>query len=225
MDQPANQQSDEAEALFESGKRLYLPGPGRRPDPELALAHLGRAARLGHRGARRLLGVMRLEGSVVERDLGEALHWLELASAQGDPMASYHLALMRAQGLGVDKDWSAAHELLSRPGVSSLPEARELRRRLSQELIALYPNLAAALRREEAVYRAGLTRAQSRFILPFLDHARDGGDRGEFEIWLSLSLGRRSAEAALPLLMERLADYYRLQRGAHPAAAGPTPCP
>jgi hypothetical protein len=213
-----------AEDLYETGKRLYLARPGRAGDPSMAAAYFERAAVMGHAPAQRVLGVMCLDGDQVERDQAKGAKWLEAAAEQGDPQACFRLALASALGEGVPKDWSRAYELLSRPMVLPLQEARELRRRLYGELVGLYPELAKALARREAPYRASLGRVQSQLAPPFLDQGRGGGDLAEFRIWLALNLGRLSAEEAFEALAERLDSYYR-DRPQGPAAARTPPCP
>jgi hypothetical protein len=121
----------------------------------------------------------------------------------------------------VPKDWSKAYDLLAKPGVSSLPEAMELRRRLRSELAALYPSLSQALSGREALYRASLDRAQGRRILPFLDPGSDAGGREQFETWLGLNLGRVTAEEALAKLSSLMDSYYRDQAAPSPGKACP----
>ncbi|MDR2441961.1 MAG: sel1 repeat family protein [Deltaproteobacteria bacterium] len=198
----------QAELLFEQGKHFYLSSGDRVNDAELAVLYFQRAASLGYAPAQRLLGMIYLEGSLVERDPLKAFELFSSAAAKGDAQASYSLALMYAQGDAVEKDWSLAHELLSRPEVTILPEANELKRSLKWRLIELYPNLAETLRQAEKPYRASLNRSQLRFIPSFLDPGRHG-DEDEFEIWLSLNLGKRQAEEALVLLTDKLDHYYR----------------
>ncbi|MDR1110911.1 MAG: sel1 repeat family protein [Deltaproteobacteria bacterium] len=207
---------ESAQSLFEMGKRFYVSGPGREMDPALALEYFGKSAALGYSPAQRLLGVMYLDGDILPKDFALARKWLTLASDQGDQLAAYYLAQIYAQGLGVEKDWSLAHCLLSRRDVAVLPEALELRRKLKSELIRIYPNLSRALEDQEKDLRRRLTRRQHRFIPNFLDPARNGDDHREFDTWLSLNLGRISAQEAFDLLAKRMAEYYGDMAKLHP---------
>ena len=205
----------EAVLLYETGKRLYL-APGAACDGHMAAAYFERAGLLGHAPAQRVLGIMLLEGDQVEKNPLKAAKWLSAAADSGDLQACFTLALMYARGDGVTKDWSRAHELLTKPGIAALPEATELRRRLRSELVALYPELAKALSGRESLYRASLDKTQGRRIPLFLDPAGDVGDREEFAAWLDLNLGRLTAEEALDKLTRRMDGYYRGLAGASP---------
>jgi hypothetical protein len=216
---------EDARTIFETGKRLYLARPGQADDALMAAAYFERAALMGFAPAQRVLGIMCLEGDLVDKDPAKAARWLAEAAAQDDAQACFRLAVMCAKGESLPKDWSRAYELLSRPGVAALPEARELRRRLRNELIGLYPALAKAIADREGVYRAALDRHQRRSALPYLDPALDLGDRQEFEAWLGLNLGRLSAEAALGVIAGRLDDYYRRIVAPSPSAGQEPPCP
>lgn len=200
--------SQEAELLFETGKRFYLE-PRQSDEGRMAAAYFERAALLGFAPAQRVLGIMLIEGDRVDRNPAEAVKWLQAACDQGDPQAAFRLALMSAQGDGSPKDWARAYELLLRPGVDALPEARELRRRLRSELLALYPGLIKILSKREAVYRASLNRDQSRKVFQFFDPTGDNGDPEEFKTWLALNLGRLTDDEALKRLAGFLDRYYR----------------
>ncbi|MDR1395154.1 MAG: sel1 repeat family protein [Deltaproteobacteria bacterium] len=205
---------DNPEALFETGKKFYFSARDSAADPALALAYFEKAALLGFAPAQRLLGISFLEGLVVPKDPLKARQWLEPAAQKGDVQAAYSLALIYAQGLGTPKNWSQAYHLLNRPGLESLPEARTLKIRLKEELISLYPNLAEALRSTEKVHRCELSLRQQRFILPFLTPGRLELDEDEFEIWLSLNLGRTSQENTLMALQKCLTLYYAQMKAA-----------
>jgi TPR repeat protein len=198
-----------AESLFESGKRFLLASRNRSADAELAVRYFEQAADLGFAPAQRLLGVCYLQGHAVTRNYRQARRWLTLAAEQNDPSAAYNLALMHAQGLGAEKNWSLAHGLLSRPELGGLPEAVELKRRLKEELIKLHPKLVAALELDDQLARAALTPLLQRRIQPFLSEARTDDDHDEFEIWLNLNLGRLSLNQAYADLGRRLHAYYR----------------
>jgi hypothetical protein len=216
----ATDNDESPEALFEAGKRFYFSSRGSAADPSLALHYFERAARLGFSPAQRLLGICLLEGTICPKDLAMARYWLTSAAEKKDPQAAFTLALMHAKGQGVPKDWHVSYRLLSRPEVLALPEARELRRRLKEELIDLYPLMAEALRKEENIIRAGLSHHQKRFIQPFLSDSRPGDDRAEFEAWLDLNLGKASPKETLSILKASLAAYYRAMIIRHPAIPG-----
>jgi hypothetical protein len=214
----------EARRLFEAGKRLYL-SPGASYDGSMAAAYFERAALMGLAPAQRVLGIMMLEGDQVDKDLAKAAKWLSMAAEQGDPQACFRLALMSAQGDGVAKDWSKAYELLSRPAVSALPEAGELKRRLRNGLVALYPEMRKAVNSREGLYRASLDRQQSRRIPPFLDPSSEGGEMAEFEAWLDLNLGRLSADKALEKILALMDAYYRSRVAPSKISELPSACP
>jgi hypothetical protein len=214
-----------AESLFESGKRFLIAGSDRSTDADLAVRLFERSARLGYAPAQRILGVCHLEGKVAPRDLELARYWLTAASDQNDPSAAYNLALMYAQGRGVEKNWSEAHRLLRRPGVKDLPEALELRRRLKGELIKLHPELASALDAEERILRLSLTSLQRRLIQPFLSDFRNDDDSDEFEAWLTLNLGRSDVAATGSILGRCLRRYYGRMLAVHPSGKKGVPSP
>ncbi|MDR1657925.1 MAG: sel1 repeat family protein [Deltaproteobacteria bacterium] len=213
-----NMAGESAELLFEQGKHFYLASQGHGGDPHMAEAYFRRAAELGFAPAWRLLGMMHLEGRGVNKDLKTAYRLLKSAAELGDPQASFSLALMLAQGNGVEKNWAEAYRLLTIPEVAAIPEASELKRRLKEKLIGLYPDLTEALRREETLLRTSLTRTQSRFIPGFLEPGRCDDDRVEFEAWLSLNLGQSSVAEIFPILTAQLKKYYQAMIDRHPDA-------
>jgi hypothetical protein len=207
-----------AKQFFEMGKKFYIGKSGNPSDLQMALDYFQQAALLGFGPAQRLLGVIYFDGSFVPQDFNQAFYWLSLAADQGDPQASYTLALMFAKGQGCIKDWSKAHGLLSRPGVSTLPEAMELKKRLKEQLIQLYPNLASAIQKNEQCLRMTLTSLQKRFIPAFLDYnSSDSSDQSGFETLLALNLGKITASDAYDQLSSCLNNYYRNMTNRHPA--------
>jgi hypothetical protein len=214
-----NTPGDSAKNIFETGKRFYVSTCGSDLDVSLALDCFERAAAMGYPPAQRLLGVIYLEGDKHPKNYDLARKWLSLASGHGDPMADYLLAQIYAQGLGVAKDWSKAYRFLSRQGVSNIPEAMELKRRLKSELINLYPNLSTALENHEKTIRHSLTHRQHRFIPNFLDPVRTGDSSTEFETWLSLNLGRITAQDAFNRLTTNMLEYYERMTGLYPASS------
>ncbi|MDR1608519.1 MAG: sel1 repeat family protein [Deltaproteobacteria bacterium] len=208
------------EELFETGKKFYYSGRDGAGDPFLALAYFEKSARLGFAPAQRLLGVCLLEGQFAPQDLAQARVWLEKATLQGDPQATFSLAKMLALGLGLPKDWSRAYALLNQTQVRALPEARALMIRLKEELRSLYPNLLTALEREERLLRITLEPRRQRFTPPFLAPGRQELGREEFEIWLALNLGQATPESALVALKRCLNQYYDLIKGKIPGSRG-----
>ncbi|MDR2301084.1 MAG: sel1 repeat family protein [Deltaproteobacteria bacterium] len=210
---------ESAQSLFETGKRFYLSiDPA---DLEMARGCFERSARMGYAPAQRLLGVMYLEGAGIEKNLEQARKWLTMASDRGDTMASFRLAQLYAAALGVEKDWSKAYALLSLRGMAAIPEAMELKRRLKTEIVRLYPNLSTALENEENKVRRSLTHRQRRFIPNFFGPVRSEDDYLEFETWLSLNLGRISAQEAFGKLIAYMRDYYRNMTKLYPETTSP----
>ncbi|MDR1167164.1 MAG: sel1 repeat family protein [Deltaproteobacteria bacterium] len=223
---PPERRGESPEEYFEMGKRFFFPSADGATDPELALKYFLLAAQAGHAPAQRLLGVTYLEGSVLPQDLPQARRWLTAAAEQNDPQAAFTLALMFAKGQGVPKRWDAAYRLLSRPGVIGLPEARELRRKLKDELLNLYPGLRDCLGQAELALRARLTPTQKRFIPPFWSSAREGDDQKEFDLLLDVNLGIRAEENAFAVLRDFQERYYRDMVALHQSPApSPTEAP
>ena len=203
-----------AQSLFETGKRFYVSADP--ADRETARDCFEKAACMGHAQAQRLLGIMYLEGAGAPKDVGLARQWLTMATDRGDAIAAFRLAQLHATGQGVEKDWSKAYGLLSLRGMSAIPEAMELKRRLKSEIVRLYPNLSTALENEENKVRRALTHRQHRFIPTFFGPVRNQDDYFEFQTWLSLNLGRISAQEAFGKLMEHMRDYYRSMTKLYP---------
>ncbi|MDR1870835.1 MAG: sel1 repeat family protein [Deltaproteobacteria bacterium] len=204
---------DNPEALFEEGKKFYFSGRDSANDPLMALSYFERAANLDFAPAQRLLGVCLLEGQITPRNIPQALYWLERADKRGDPQATFSLARMYAQGLGVAKDWSKAYRLLHKPGAVGLPEAKALAIRLKEELWSLYPNLLAAISQTETEIRSGLNLRNQRFVQSFLTPGRVALDLEEFDILLALNLGQITPENALTALRKCLTHYYQIAQG------------
>ncbi|MDR0356303.1 MAG: sel1 repeat family protein [Deltaproteobacteria bacterium] len=219
---PAVNPEESAESLFEKGKRFYLNTSERQQDPDMAVACFERSAALGYPPAQRLIGVLNLSGDIIAQNYAEAFKWLTLAAEKGDQLACFYLAQMYALGQGIAKDWAKAHFLLNRPGVSSIPEALELKRRLKEEIVRLYPNLAAALREDDKIWRLRLTRRQQRFIPAFLDCGRSQEGGSEFDTWLALNMGRIGAEEAYKTLKQLMDQYYADMIRRSPAEAAAT---
>ncbi|MDR2349910.1 MAG: sel1 repeat family protein [Deltaproteobacteria bacterium] len=205
--------SENPEELFETGKRFFLSAGGNESDPELALRYFHKAAEMGHVPAQRLLGISLLEGNVCERDIAKAKFWLTSASDAKDPQAILYLAIIHAKGLGTMKRWDVAHDLLNRPEVEKLPEALELKRKLTDGLIKNQAALSDAMVLEEKVCRSRLTGSQAHFITPFWPYGGGRDDGKDFRVLLDLNLGKKTADEALAALKESMNDYYRTRVG------------
>ncbi|MDR2423078.1 MAG: sel1 repeat family protein [Deltaproteobacteria bacterium] len=201
-------QAETPEALFEAGKKFYFSGRSSANDPLMALAYFERAAKMGYAPAQRLLGVCLLDGQIAKKDPEVARQWLELAAKQDDPQANFELAKIYAQGISAPKDWGRAYAILCLPFVAALPEARALAIRLKEELWGLYPNLLEAVKREDQAHRGELGQRNHRFVQSFLTPGRATLDREEFEIILTLNLGKTTPENALAALKQCLTQYY-----------------
>jgi hypothetical protein len=204
------------EALFDEGKKYFFSGRDSATDPSLALAYFEKAARLGYAPAQRLLGISLLNGEVTPKNVPAALKWLEMAAAQDDPQAAFELAKISAKGQDAPKDWKRAYRLLSDPRVMALPEAKALTIRLKGELWRLYPNLLAALKKEDAFARSQLPPRFHRFVPPFTAPGRPELDAAEFDVLLALNLGQSTPENALMALKQCLTQYYEIILAANP---------
>ncbi|MDR2459212.1 MAG: sel1 repeat family protein [Deltaproteobacteria bacterium] len=204
---PQIQSEENPELLFEEGKRFYCGARDGSCDPDLALNLFYRAARLGYAPAQRLLGITLMEGTICDKDPEKALFWLAEAARHNDPQAALSLAIMYAKGEGTDKKWDRAYQLLSAPGVENLPEARELKIKLKESLMGLYPKLSEALALEERTYRLSLNSTQTRFILPFWPSGSKDDSR-EFSALLDLNLGKKTIEETFHTLRSLMHVYY-----------------
>jgi hypothetical protein len=205
---------ESAISLFETGKRFYV--STETADHEMARECFEKAAGLGYAPAQRLLGIMYLDGKDAPLNYELAREWLTLAADRGDPLATFKLAQIYAYAMGVEKDWSKAYGLLTLQGMEAIPEALELKTRLKSEIVRHYPNLIAALEKEEDKVRRSLTRDQHRFIPNFFGPARSENDFLEFSIWLALNLGRVSAQQAFSELSNQMNSYYRNMTKVYP---------
>ncbi|MDR2405459.1 MAG: sel1 repeat family protein [Deltaproteobacteria bacterium] len=194
------------ESLFEAGKKFYFPNQHNAHDPDLALQYFQKAAEQGYTPAQRLYGICLLEGNFCAKDLKNALLYLTKAAEKHDPQASYTLALMYARGEGVPKDWAKAFELLAHPQIQNLSEARALKIKLKQELIAQFPNLISALDREENMWRSRLKLLNKRSFPHFFGKMQ--GDMEEFHALLDLNLRKRSPEEVFKHLKDLMDKYY-----------------
>ncbi len=204
-----------AQALFEMGKRFYLPSSGFN-DPDLAFRYFSQSAEAGYAPAQRVLGRSYLEGRLTPPDYEKARHWLGLAASQHDGQAAYSLALIFAQGLGVNRDLALAHRLLCMECVHSITEARLLKEELKESLQKDYPQLLQRLAAVEERRRSGYCAHRLRFIQPWSTPSRPQLEKEEFETWLSLSHNQMDQEEAFVRLNALMDAYYQQQEARHP---------
>ena len=79
-------EAGDAEAQYNMGRFCYIDGDYKR-----ALAYLIQAGESGHAMAQCNVGVMYMSGTIVKKDINEAIKWLALAAEQGEELASLHL--------------------------------------------------------------------------------------------------------------------------------------
>lgn len=203
------------EAMFELGKRFYLPSSG-VADPLLALYYFTKSAEAGYVPAQRVLGTCYLEGRLSAPDFERARHWLTEAARRNDAQAAYSLATMYAKGLGVEKNWELAWKLLDMECARQLAEARNLKEQLKEELRRQYPEITKKLADLEASRRSAYGSHRQRFIQPWTTPNRPQLEKEEFTLWLSLSLGEIAPERALTVLAGLVNSYYDQEESIHP---------
>lgn len=90
--------------------------------PEQDFIAVRERAVAGDAAAQLLLAEKFLAGAGTDRDLAQALQWLEKSAAQGNAPAQDALASFYYRGVGVPRDWQRAHDLLAQAvGHSYLP--------------------------------------------------------------------------------------------------------
>jgi hypothetical protein len=210
------QGNETPEMLFEIGKRFYLPSSG-VADPLLALYYFNKAAEAGYAPAQRVLGTCYMEGRLTAPDYEKARKWLTEAARRNDGQAAYCLALIYVKGIGVDKDWELAFQLLDMESARHLADARLLKAQLKEELMRCSPQIAEKIKELENKRRSGYTGRRNRFIQPWITPNRPDFEKEEFEIWLKLSLKALEPEAALSRLSALMDSYYDELESAYPA--------
>lgn len=201
--------------MFEMGKRFYLPSSG-IADPLLALYYFGKAAEAGYVPAQRVLGTSYLEGRLTAPDYEKARQWLTAAARQNDGQAAYSLAVMYAKGLGVEKDWNLAYQLLNMECARNLADARTMKGQLKDELTRHFPEIKNRLAEMEKGRRSSYTGHQRRFIQPWDTPNRPQLEKEEFDLWLKASQKRISAQETLAGLVSLMTAYYKDQENKHP---------
>lgn len=207
-------EKESPEALFELGKRFYLPSSGVE-DPLLALYYFQKSAEAGHVPAQRVLGNCYLEGGLTAPNYEKALRWLTNAAKNNDGQAAYALARMYVQGLGTTPNWKVAFKLLNMKSASALEESRRLKERMKAELVSRYPELSKRLEAVELERRSTYTRHRQRFIQPWITPGRPQFEEEEFYVWLALASGGLNPKDGLIQLIKLLNSYYDQQESIH----------
>ncbi len=117
-------------------EQVYQRGKVRQLNPGYASDRLLRAATSGNPRAQYMLGLMLLNGTGVDPDLGQAVGWIFKAAEQGLPQAQNDLATFYAQGRGLRRDLHQALFWLRRAADQGLPVARENLERLRLHSLA-----------------------------------------------------------------------------------------
>lgn len=94
-----------------------------RSIPE-AVAHLEKAADLGHPRAMTLLAEMYLDGRIVEKDPEKAFRWYMASAETGNIRSQYQVADMLSTGMGTEKDEEAADQWFRRNSFANLNDSR-----------------------------------------------------------------------------------------------------
>jgi TPR repeat protein len=105
--QPFDEDFGSIKCAFQ-GKPERLWGTSKYKDPRIAVDWLERAAKKGCVNAQNDVGVMLAERSGPKSDYASALHWITLAANTDHHKALHNLALLYANGLGVEPDAMAA---------------------------------------------------------------------------------------------------------------------
>lgn len=110
---------------------LYHKGLGVRQDLEEAELFYRLAADNGVTAAQTILGTLLIKGTEFNRNLTDAVKYLDAASLAGDPIASWNLGLLYENGFGVDKSLEKANLLFQKAARSGYMPAMD---RFSNEL-------------------------------------------------------------------------------------------
>jgi len=108
----------------------------RRDDADLkkAVELLSGACSLGHIPAKRVVGLLYLDGIGVEQDLRKAYDLISEAAAHLDPFAMYALGKMYEGGVGVEQNDREALYMFAFASEMGIPEAREDAERISARI-------------------------------------------------------------------------------------------
>jgi len=120
---------DEAHADYSRAMEAY-----RSSDRSAALETLLRLAEAGHAPSQYAVGDMFYQGDGVEKDLGKAAHWIDLAAASRLPGALYHLGFLQLRGEGIAQDPVAAYVTLHTAAELGNPDAAKVIERLESTL-------------------------------------------------------------------------------------------
>ena len=109
----------DAEAYYRRAQQLLEAEDTR----EKAVADMLQAAEMGHQQAQYELGEWNRQGQNVPQNYATALYWLERAAASGYLKAAYSLALMQANGEGMQQDVLAASQVMQHLAAQKFPPA------------------------------------------------------------------------------------------------------
>ncbi len=166
------------------------------------------AAEQGHSGAQTRLGLLYLEKTGAERDLTQAIRWLQVA-AQDNAMAQYHLGCCYEDGTGVDKDPAEAAAWYRKAAAQGYDPALVRLARCYQAGLGVEkdPAQAADLCRKTT----GIGDAEAQYLLGQLYEAGEGVERDLTE---AVRWYRKAAEQGhLPAVERSMAVLDQLAPG------------
>ncbi len=112
------------------------------PDEEVQFVRT--LAEQGNSRAQHNLGAMYLNGSGVQKDHEQALHWFEKAAQQGDALSQHNLGAIYLQGLGGAPDPAAAAHWFTKAAMQGDPRSQYSLGALYFEGLGLERNLEKA---------------------------------------------------------------------------------
>ena len=129
-----------------------------------------RLARQGDRQAQFELGVLHYQGAPSERDLPQALYWLEQASLQGHAEAQYYLGLMFFRGEGVPVNYVQAFIILKMASVNgsddAMDAADQVYMQMSQSQIEMANQVLGEIFRDYLLQLQGLQQSTVPGLMP-----------------------------------------------------------
>lgn len=108
------------EEIFSRGKSLFASGA-----MEEAFSSFAVSASMGYAPASVMLGFCYEEGAGVAVDRHRAFLWYDSAAKEKEPMAEYRLGRCYLHGIGVNRNFKAAHMFLRRAAASGVSEAKD----------------------------------------------------------------------------------------------------
>lgn len=198
-------ENGDAESQYQMGLR-YLMGVGKFKEILLAQDWFGRAARQGHCGALRQLGLIALRGEGFTNHLGgrdfayrDALRCFEKAAKRQDAKSAYFLGRMHEHGLGTAKSRIEAAKWYRRAIKDGSEEAKTRMEMLLQTYAAEFQ---AEFERIQTVYESAESgHAELQFVLGkmYVDGSIDADNYEEAAQWFlkAAKQGHRRAQANL----------------------------